>query len=188
MSGFSEAIRKVWYMPQHCEKDKLPSFKGRIFLCKAKCCLTLHRSCRFSLEYLQLYQFPHVWKSTGGPHLAWISIFSPHKIFRRDRGDCWNRKCLVLFFPLAFLLRVALCAFFIFKSTFLIHSFIGSWFCAILGLECPAKTYKIQESQNLYTFWWPYEALTVCWFMGSWLGQVTSTQYNTNLNQYIFYN
>lgn len=75
MSGFSEAIRKVWYMPQHCENDTLPWFKSRIFLSKAKCCLSLHRSCRFSLEYLQLYQFLHVWKSTRGPHLTWISIF-----------------------------------------------------------------------------------------------------------------
>ncbi len=155
MSGFSEAIRKVWYMPQHCENDKLPWLKGRIFLSKAKCCLTLHRSCRFSLEYLQLYQFSHVWKSTGGPHLAWISICFLIKYSEGIEVMVGTAKVLYWFAISSFTKSNLMCIFHIqiyFSYSLIIHSFMYSIGSRILGLEFPAKTYKIRNQRICINF------------------------------------
>ncbi len=140
-------------MPQHCENDKLPWLKGRIFLSKAKCCLTLHRSCRFSLEYLQLYQFSHVWKSTGGPHLAWISTCFLIKYSEGIEVMVGTTKVLYWFAISSFTKSNLMCIFHIqiYFSYSLINSFMYS---------CK--------------FWWPYVALTVC--VGLWVADLGKWQ------------
>lgn len=95
--SFPKAIRKVWYISQHCENDKLPWFKSKIFLCKAKCCLSLHRAMQtLTWIYTTLSIFTCLKKHRRATLWNKSPFFSYKFFLRRDRGGDWNSKGLVV--------------------------------------------------------------------------------------------